>query len=330
MNTRPTNTRREFLIGIGAGLLLASGGLAPARGDEAAAPPAAAMSPTDAVRDYLAARARHDSAGQYAFLSAKGRAEVPFTQFDTQFAGEKDPLAHVAEDGVSPLLAAVSLFFMDSHGTSGYQFSADGPDPSDPHVVLVHALPPHTLPEKALLLKVVTVREAGGDPRLEMLPSFEKTSAHDFAVMREHARGMASLSNLRQIGLALIMYAQSNGGRLPDADGWVDALLPQWADVKDKSFHAEALFHDPTAPDEEPWNYAFNRALSGVHTSDIKDPAATVMLFESTAGVKNAADKGQSLPRPGRHSGGDYFVFADGRAKWVADGTKLSYSPGGK
>lgn len=320
------NTRREFLIGFGAGLLLAAGGVLASDDKGAAFPP-----PPDVVRGYLAARARHDSVGQYALFSAKVREEIPFVQFDAQFAGEKAPLAHAAGDGVSPLLAAVTLFFMDAHGVSGYQFTVVGPDPGDPRTVLVRALPPGAAPEKAFLLKIVTVAEAGsGDPRLDMLPSYQKTNPRDFAVMREHARGLASLSNLRQIGLALIMYAQEHGGRLPDADGWVDALLPQWSDVKDKGFHAEALFRDPTAPEEEPWNYAFNRALSGVRLDDIKDPAATVMVFESTAGVKNAADTGQSLPRPGRHAGGDYFVFTDGRAKWLPDGAKPSYARPGK
>lgn len=312
------NTRREFLIGFGAGLLLAAGGVL-------AADDKAAASPPDTVRAFLAARAQHDSAGQYALFSAKDRAEIPYAQFETQFAGEKDPLAHAAQDGMSPLMAAVTLFFMDSRGLSGYLFSVDGIDQSDPHSVFVHALPPHAAPEKALLIRIVTVPEVGG-ARLEMLPSYQKTSPHDFGVMREHARGMTSLSNLRQIGLALTMYAQEHGDRLPDADGWVDALLPQWSDVKDKGFHAEMLFRDPTAPEEEPWNYAFNRALSGARLGGIKDPSATVMVFESMAGVKNAADTGQSLPRPGRHSGGDYFVFADGRARWVADGAKLSYA----
>ncbi len=321
------NTRRQFLAGLGAGLLFAAGGLAPAAGDGAAAPP----SPSDVAVAFLAARARRDSAGQYALLSARAQREIPITQFDTQFAGEKAPLAHAAEDGVSPLLAAVTVFFMDAQGKSGYQFAVAGPDPAGPHAVLVRALPPGVATDKAFLLKIVTAPDVkSGAPRLEMLPSYQKTSARDFAAMREHARGLASLSNLRQIGLALIMYAQSNGGRLPDADGWVDAILPQWDDVKDKGFHAEALFRDPTAPESEPWNYAFNRALSGVRLADIKDPAATVLVFESVAGVKNAADMGQSLPRPGRHSGGDYFVFADGHAKWLPDGAKAVYAPAGR
>jgi hypothetical protein len=316
------NTRREFLIGCGTGLLLAAGGIVLASDGKGAVSP----SPSDVVRGYLAARARHDLAGQHALFSAKFRGEMPLPQFGEWSA----PLSPPAEDGVSPLLAAVSVFFMDARGASGYQFAVVGPDPGDPHTVLVRALPPNITPEKAFLLKIVTAPETGGAPRLEMLPSFQKTNPRDFVVMTEHASGISSLSNLRQIGLALIMYAQENGDRLPDADGWVDALLPQWSDVKDKGFHADALFRDPTAPEEEPWNYAFNRALSGVRLGDIKDPSATVMVFESTAGVKNAADTGQSLPRPGRHAGGDCYVFADGHARWIADGAKPSFLPTGK
>lgn len=317
------NTRREFLIGFGTGLLLTAAGVLPAAGDTAAA------SPANVVRAYLAARARRDAAAQYALFSARDRDQVPFTQFDTQFAGEKSLLAHAAQDGVSPPMAAVSMFFMDSRGVSGYRFSVAGPDPTDPHTVLVRALPPGAAPGKALLIRIATAPHTGG-ARLEMLESYQKTNPKDFEAMREHARRLTSASNLKQIGLALIMYAEAHGGRLPAADGWVDALLPQWANVQDKSFHAENLFRDPTAPEGEPFNYAFNRALSGARLADLKDPAATVLVFESTAGVRNAADTGQSVPRPGRHSGGDYFVFADGHAKWLTDGAELSYSPDGK
>jgi len=317
------NTRREFLFGFGAGLLLAAGGILPAVG---AAP---AVSPADVVRAYLTARARHDSAGQYALFSYQVRDEVPFSQFDARSVGKESSLAHAAGDGLSQPMAAVTMFFMDARGVSGYRFSVAGRDPSDPNTVLVRALPPGAAPGKAFLIKISTAPHAGG-ARLEMLPSYQKTSPRAFDAMREHAQGMVSLSNLRQIGLALIMYAESHAGRLPPAGTWVDALLPQWADVKDKSFHAENLFRDPSAPGGEPFNYAFNRALSGMRLADLKDPAATVLVFESTAGVKNAADTGQTLPRPGRHSGGDYFVFADGHARWVADGTRVSYSPDGK
>lgn len=318
------NTRREFLAGTAAGLLLAAGGAWAATGKPA--------SPVDVVRAYLAARVRQDAAGQYALFSAEAQAMIPFAQYRTVFEDTKTMLSRAAEDGVSPLMLCVSLFFMDPNGHSGYQFTVLGPDPADPSVVFVQAQPPGVSLDKAFLLKIVTTGDAGG-ARLNMLPSYQKTSAHDFDVMRNHSKDIVSLSNLRQIGLALTMYAEAHDGRLPDADHWVDAVLPVWAKAaqEDKSgFDPVQLFRDPSAPEGQRWNYAFNRALSGVKLADIPNPSATVMVFESTTGTKNASDMGQSVPHPGRHAGGDYYVFADGRAKWAADGTKLSYRLDGK
>ncbi len=314
------NTRREFLIGFAAGLFLAAGGVLAADGRP--------KSPMEVVQAYLAARIRHDLAGQYALLSAEAQNSVPFAQFDAAFA-DATPLLHTAEDGVSPLLACVTVFFMDPHEHSGYQFTVLGLDPADPSVVFVQAQPPGVPAAKAFSLKIVTTTDAAGAARLDMLPSYQKTSVHDAAVMREHADGLGSISNLRQIGLALIMYAQAHDDHLPDAARWVDVLLADYA-AFDKNFPAERLFRDRSAPEGEQWNYAFNRALSGVKMADITNPAATVMVFESTAGVKNAADTGQSLPRPGRHSGGDYYVFVNGHAQWSPDGAKLSYRLDGK
>ncbi len=315
-------TRRSFLIGFGTGLLLAMGGAFAQTGKPAISPP-------DAVRKYLAARARHDLAEQYGLFSTTVQSQIPFAQFDTAFASEKSPLSHAAEDGMSPLLTCVSVFFMDSHGLSGYQFTVVGLDPADPQVVLVHAQPPGVPAEKAFLLRLVT-SDTGSGPQLQMLPSYKRTSAHDAAQMEEHAKGLTSISNLRQIGLAMIQYAEAHDNHLPPAGTWVDAILPTWKNVTDRSFHPTELFRDPSAPAGQAWNYAFNQNLADVRLSDIKDPAATVMLFESTAGVKNAADTGQSVPHPGRHSGGSHYVFADGRAKWLADGTKPSFGLDGK
>ena len=318
------NTRREFLIGAAAGLLLTAAGAWAADGKP--------VSPTNMVRAYLAARARQDAAGQYALFSSETQRALPFAQFSSMSAESKTALSHAAEDGLTPLLACVSVFFIDPKGQTGYQFTVLGPDPADPSVVTVQAQPPGVPIAKAFLLKIVTTTEAGA-ARLEMLPSYQKTSSRDFDVMRNHAKDIVSLSNLRQIGLATVTYAQEHMGRLPDADNWVDAILPQWKEARETDgtlFDPTLLFRDPSAPEGQRWNYAFNRALSGVKLDDITDPARTVLLFESTAGTKNAADTGQSLPHPGRHNGGDYYVFADGHAKWVPDGIKLSYRPDGK
>ena len=318
------NTRREFLFGA-AGLLLTASGALWADGKQ--------DSPADAVRVYLAARARQDAAGQYALFSPETQSGLPLAQFNSMSAESRTLLSHAAADGVSPLLACVTMFFMDPKGNTNYQFTVLGPDPADPSVVCVQAQPPGVPIAKAFLLKIATVTNSAGAVRLDLLPSYQKTSSHDFEAMRNHAQDIASLSNLRQIGLALVTYPEAHEGRLPDAGNWVDAILPQWKEAREANgtlFDPTPLFRDPSAPEGQRWNYAFNRALSGVKLADITDPAKTVMLFESTAGVKNAADTGQSLPRPGRHNGGDYYVFANGHAQWFPDGTKLSYRLDGK
>ncbi len=153
-------------------------------------------------------------------------------------------------------------------------------------------------------------------PRLEMLESYQKTNGDDFDKMREQARAMASLSNLKQIALAVEMYAQDHHEQMPDADQWVDQVSPylvgKAVPPSEREHTLAALLRDPSAPQGEKWSYAFNRNLSGVKLADIKNPAETVLLFESTTGVKNAADTGQSVPRGGRHNAGDYYAFAEG------------------
>ena len=90
--------------------------------------------------------------------------------------------------------------------------------------------------------------------------------------------------------------------------------------VKDKSF-----FHDPSAPASQAYSYAYNRNLSHQGLAVVMYPSSLVVLFESTKGVKNASDIGESVPHPGRHEGGTDYAYADGSAKWVPDGKKQSY-----
>ena len=202
------NTRREFLVGA-TGLFLTACGALWADGKP--------VSPADTVRAYLAARAKQDAAGQYALFSPDVQNQLPYSQFDTAFADAKSPLSSAAEDGISPLLACVSVFFMDPHSHSGYHFTVLGPDPTDPGVVFVQSQPPGVPLDKGFLLKIATTPGVAGAARLDMMPSYRKTSAHDFEVAQNHAKDITSLSNLRQIGLALVTYPETHAGRLPDA-----------------------------------------------------------------------------------------------------------------
>jgi len=153
-----------------------------------------------------------------------------------------------------------------------------------------------------------------------------RTAAQDRSQDKARAEAvkMVSLSNLRQIGLVVVVYAQEHGGRLPDADRWVDEIAPTLAHGGEKALRS--LLWDQATPPTQPYGYAFNRSLSGVNLATLKDPSQVVMVFESTLDRRNAADTGQSVPSPGRHGGGTHYVFADGRARWIPDGTEVSFS----
>ena len=295
------------------------GGLAPVLAAPPAAPPAASP-PADTpavtvVREFLADRAAGKYDAAYALLSASSQQSISKTQFT---AGDPSPFGN---DHTQPAtLMGVGSLFVDTHNTSGYTFTVVGPDIADPGVALVQA---GRAGMPAVALRLLTVTDPlTHAPRLDVFGSLERTAPNAFASARAAAQEVASQSNLKQIALGIIQYAQDHDKRLPDAANWVDEIMPY--------FKTEAIFHDPSAPAGEHWSYAYNRALSHQPLAALDSPVQTVLLFESNLGVKNASDTGQSVPVPGRHRGGIDFAQADGHVRWVPDGTKLSYRLDGK
>ena len=269
--------------------------------------PAAVTNPAvAAVREYLAARAAGQADRAYALLSPDTQANYPaahLEQIAQQLTGP-DMLRNLPP-GVLPIVA----LFADIHDTLHFKFCVLGPSPNDPTIVLVRAYQVGAPLSTIKTIQVVTAAGAGGGRRL----NGEKTlmlSNPNMVGHLENARQASSQSNLKQISLGIIQHVQDNDQKMPDADKWVDEVMPY--------IKSEAVFTDPSAPGLK-WAYAFNRALSGKKLSDLESPAATVLLFESTDGKKNASDRGGSLPRPGRHNGGTDYALADGYVKWVSD-----------
>lgn len=132
-----------------------------------------------------------------------------------------------------------------------------------------------------------------------------------FAKAREKARQTSCMSNLRQLALAQIMYAQDNDDVLPAAEGWCDATMPYTRN--------QQIYVCPSTPELQS-GYAMNSDLSGGDTrEDIASPPQTVLMYDSTAAATNANDPLTSVPVPGRHNGGNNFAFADGHVKWMSD-----------
>ena len=280
----------------------------------------AADTPAEAVvREFLADRASGKYADAYALLSSASQKGVTENGFA---AGQPLP-AELMQHQSDPLFP-FAVLLNDTHNAQHYTFTVAGPDPADPNAVLVRAAPPQAaagVPVLVLHLAVVT-DPAAHAPRLDVMQSLRWTSPEMFAAAAQNAKRVLSQNNLKQIGLGIIQYEQDHDEIAPDAARWCDEILPYVGN--------KGVFRDPSAPASRPYNYAYNRALSHQSLAAMEMPAQTVMAFESTAGVKNASDTGQSVPRPGRYSGGSDYLFADGHVKWFKDGTKLSFELSGK
>ncbi len=331
-------TRRSFLAGLGIGLFSAAAAWADPPGVISA--PAAATDAVDTVRQYLAYRATNEWTKAYALLSLEMQKMVSLNEF---VRSQPFPSGSSAE-GMPPSLVAMYPFFVNTGDILSYKYQVVGIAPEDPHTVLVSAQPQstgQTDAAKPLLLRVVTVPDPlARVARIDLNATIERNAPLEFAKARENARQTASLSNLKQLSLAMFRYAYYHNEHYPPAAKWVDAISPYLAGTSGS--HAErqrataSLFHDPSAPDGQKWSYAFNSNLSKLTLAQVAAPATTVLLFESNAGVKNAADTGQSIPRPGRHSGGTDYALADGHCKYYRDTLPaadrrqfLSFSPTG-
>lgn len=119
------------------------------------------------------------------------------------------------------------------------------------------------------------------------------------------ALNVACMNNVRQLNLGLLMYAGDNGEAFPPADRWCDASM--------KYVNAEKPFRCAAEPDQRS-SYALNAKVAGKKTTDIKEPARTVLVFGCAGGWNQAG--GPELASPHQHAAGGVTVgFADGHTE---------------
>jgi len=112
-----------------------------------------------------------------------------------------------------------------------------------------------------------------------------------FAKVREKARQISCLSNEKQLGLAIMQYAQDNDEivlRLTNWDGVaapVNANYPGWAGKVYPYVKSVSVFKCPDDPTStvapaSPVSYGFNKASVAQPLAAMSAPASTVMIFE--------------------------------------------------
>ncbi len=117
-----------------------------------------------------------------------------------------------------------------------------------------------------------------------------------FGRARERAQGAACLNNVRQLTMALQMYATEHGEKLPNAESWEE-------DISEYLFNEEILTCRTTGK-----HYSFNRKLSGVDLRDIRKPAEVPLLWEPALDAEGLV---------GPHMGQFNVGYVDGHARMV-------------
>jgi len=125
---------------------------------------------------------------------------------------------------------------------------------------------------------------------------------------RESALSLKDMTQLKQVGTAMMIHAAENQGRLPAADTWPRDLI-------DMELVNESLYQSSFAQDAGR-AFAMNASLGGVRDADIPEPELTVLLFECEPGSPPAGGPELFAAEPHMNSG--YLVlFADGNVMRV-------------
>ena len=134
----------------------------------------------------------------------------------------------------------------------------------------------------------------------------------------ESAKTAVCISNVKELGTALSLYAENSDGRLPDSSTWMNELQPYMKN--ERILHCPALLaNGPGA-----YGYAMNFEISGKEVARIANPDGVPALFESVLMVRNATSGFYGLPDPRRHRNwrGNCTVvgFLDGHVEQVRRG----------
>ncbi len=173
-----------------------------------------------------------------------------------------------------------------------------------------------------------------------------------FARAREKARQSSCLSNVKQLMLAIMMYAQDYDETLPYASAWGEAATPSyitWYQALMPYVKNSQIIVCPSYPNQSigyGWNYQnFGyRAASGsigrspgCKLGEIPIHAETILIgddpdegFHDAGGMyiygptqfdpsgDNATNDPALSNVARRHNGGGNYGFCDGHAKWVS------------
>lgn len=163
-----------------------------------------------------------------------------------------------------------------------------------------------------------------------------------FARVRAAGQRTSCMSNVRQIGLALIEYSEDEDGRFPPNQTiglgrtFPTLLLPYVKsdavylcpsashEASDSTNDAELRDAKWVVHQTDGWladatgNYGISKYLASVHTSRLESPGQILLVSDSSWYAVSVPDSpGSSIRDAARHFDGVNVCFADGHTKWA-------------
>ena len=151
-----------------------------------------------------------------------------------------------------------------------------------------------------------------------MLPIMAAMLLPALARAKTNAQTVQCVNHVKQLNLALIMYATDHNETLPPAESWCDLVKP-YTGGSTVTFGC---------PSEAPGQcaYALNAAVANKKMSEIGNPAQTVLIFSSAAGWNKAGGRNLALAHKHNFRNGLTVGFADGHAATVSGAQAASMS----
>ena len=138
-----------------------------------------------------------------------------------------------------------------------------------------------------------------------MLPVLLGITMPALARTRHMAFRMTCATNVRDLGKAMMLYANDYDDKFPTSSKWCD-LLVEHQEVNRMTFRCQGAT-------EGPCNYAMNKDAAGLGPSALHD---VVLLFETSPGW-NQAGGAESLTTDNHQGDGCNVLFVDGHVEFV-------------
>jgi len=126
------------------------------------------------------------------------------------------------------------------------------------------------------------------------------------AKAKTRAQSIQCMNHVKQLNLALMMYATDNNDRFPPADQWCDLIKPYTGG-------STMMFQCPAEPGGR-CAFSYNASLANQKLSNNQSPMKTVLVFSSADGWNQSG--GRDLAKAHKHGARTITVgFADGHTE---------------